>query len=450
MPGMEWIPEMLVVLAGGLLCGAIALILRVFGSSPGAGRRWGKAAVWIGVVAVVVMIPLERTNLELVGYLLLAAPILPGALALMIPPKQSVKRVLRVAIILSIVGAVVWFAWYWRDTSPPAGVTVEQPTALPFGPPVAVDAEGDLLVQSSSAPPAPSANVDVDLPVLNAFSGPDRQLLLRHLATSAKWFVGRTLANVQEKMFAQRRYVVGGIWLNEQNGWSPYNGGQFSIVLGLEGPTYNETDEWLKYATFARPDQGKVILSVSMMEPDQPNWDSYLIIKSPGTTLEISETSQRKDRPVTPVVLSQLKQEFQAVLNSPVARRRGFDPALMPPDSIHHGAPEMHLITNDPDDGLYQVQAYVNPGESGYVYSKAFYGRGNSRVLDDVYDYYKRQSIEYTGWSSDPHEQFFYNAECDFWVATFSNDYSARVELWFVPASGAPERKLLEKYFEVR
>jgi hypothetical protein len=53
---------MLVILVAGQLCGAVAVLLRTFGSSPRARRRFGKAAIWIGIGSVVLLIPRERTN----------------------------------------------------------------------------------------------------------------------------------------------------------------------------------------------------------------------------------------------------------------------------------------------------------------------------------------------------------------------------------------------------
>jgi hypothetical protein len=457
MPGMEWIPLMGLITIVGLLCGLTALLLRIFSSKPRAGRRSGMVAIGIGIGSVVLFLFLERSHLTREAYLILASPILPGSLSLAIRPRRRVRLVLRILCGVIAIGAFAGVAWSWFEKTPPPGVTAEEPAKYgwapgtsirnPFGLPPAVDAEGQLFSEAFERPAEPAANVTVDLPFLNDFAGPHRQLLLRHLATSAKWFVTRDMVDGEERLIATRRYAYSGTWLNSLNGYFDGGGKHFRIILGLDGAAY--ADIFRETATFARSNQGSVNLKVVAALPGSPLHGSYLVVTSSGATLEVYEYSARKDRPFTPVALSQLDQEFRAVLASAAARDHGFDPTLMPKESIRRGSPEMHLLSYAEEDGTYQVQAYVNPGESGYVYLKAFEGRGNSCTWGDV-DYLKRKSTEYIGWSSDRQEQFFYNTEFDFGQPILSKTFAARAEIWFVPSSGAPERKLLEHYFNVK
>jgi hypothetical protein len=95
-------------------------------------------------------------------------------------------------------------------------------------------------------------------------------------------------------------------------------------------------------------------------------------------------------------------------------------------------------------DGLCQVNAYVNPGEPGYVHIKAFAESTNRQLCaEDIY----RRSTEYVGWSDNPLDKFFYNANitiCDEHPAEKTGKFPARFELWFHPDGEETERKLLE------
>jgi len=124
----------------------------------------------------------------------------------------------------------------------------------------------------------------------------------------------------------------------------------------------------------------------------------------------------------------------------------------MPRESIRPGNADMHLVCDGGGYGQYQVYAYVNPGESGYIYLKTFEGGGNAPIPDeDFAGSYKGETTEYTGWSADPHEQFLYNTPISFPEGGFfSGTYAVRLELWLVPQAGGAERKLFEKYFNVR
>ena len=96
--------------------------------------------------------------------------------------------------------------------------------------------------------------------------------------------------------------------------------------------------------------------------------------------------------------------------------------------------------------GIYQVYARINPGTAGRVYLKVFEATRNTRLSAGRI---AECSLEYTGWSDDPQEQFFYNTEITVYEGDWGVYYPARFELWFMPQDGGPERKLLEKIFKI-
>lgn len=340
---------------------------------------------------------------------------------------------------------------FGKDIVIPSDMKIELP--LPARPPTnggATDSEGQALLASFSAHSADSGaqNISVELPVLNEFAGQKRALLLRHLASSAKWFVTKERGEI----YAYRRCVINGRWQNNLNGYysaSMFDGlknqqFQFRIIIGPNGPVMNEP-WWQDKATMANILDRVIHLKAIDDNKDGQGVESYLILESQGAALEIFEQSPRQDRPFTPLALQQINSELQSVLSSPMAAQRGFDPSLMPSESIKSGEPDIH-IENSMQRGIYFVFAYVNPGESGYAYLKVFEAtKGTPLSVDKM----SASSIEYIGWSDNPKELFFYTSENTIYEGDWGVYYPARFELWFVPDSGKPERKLIENIFKI-
>jgi hypothetical protein len=339
---------------------------------------------------------------------------------------------------------------FGKDIVIPPDMKVESP--LEPRPPAsgpATDGEGLALIASFSTNGADgvSGDLSVDLPALDEFAGPNRALLFRHLASSAKWFVTKE----RGKVYACRRCVVNGRWQNSLNGYytaSDFNTWgdrrfQFRIILGPNGPVMSRP--WQAKATMAKTADRVVRLKAIDDRKYAQGVESYLVLESRGAALEIFEQSPSHARIFTSLALKQISGELQSVLSSPVARQRGFDPSLMPPESIRPGEADIRL-ENGMLGGIYFVYAHVNPGEAGYAYLKVFEATRNLPLSGDrITD----RSTEYVGWSDDPKEQFLYSSEITVYEGDWGVYYPARFELWFVPDSGKSERKLVEKIFKV-
>ena len=339
---------------------------------------------------------------------------------------------------------------FGKDIVIPPDMEIEEPFDVPFmtnNP--AKDPECEALVAAfKNIGTEPQKNdIPVDLKVLNEFSGPNRNVLFRHLATNAKWFVTRE----RGKAYACRRCAVKGQWQNTLNGY--YTGStfdmwsdsrfQFRVILGPDGPVMS--GPWKTKATMARVSDGQAKLRAIEDKRFAQGIESYLVLESDGAAMEIFEQSQSFARPFTPLALAQVKTELEAVLASSTVKEKGFDPALMPPQSMKDGGPELH-IANGMQGGIYFIYAYINPGEPGYVYLKVFEATKNtplstSRIPD--------RSCEYVGWSTNPQQQFFHNTQITVYEGDWEVYYPGRFELWFVPDSGRPERKLIEKTFKI-
>jgi hypothetical protein len=96
--------------------------------------------------------------------------------------------------------------------------------------------------------------------------------------------------------------------------------------------------------------------------------------------------------------------------------------------------------------GLYDSVVWVNAGKAGMIYLKAFeVTKGTALSVDRL----QERSNEWIGWSDDPDELFFSNTHFTIYEGDWGKPYAARFEVWFVPDSGGPERKLMEKVFKI-
>ena len=94
-PGMQWIPVMLFVTCVGLVLGTLSLLLRPFRGARTLGHRLGTIALVTGIVSPCFFfaVLLGTSGLVPLGYMILATPAVPGAVAFMIyPPPERAAR----------------------------------------------------------------------------------------------------------------------------------------------------------------------------------------------------------------------------------------------------------------------------------------------------------------------------------------------------------------------
>ena len=96
--------------------------------------------------------------------------------------------------------------------------------------------------------------------------------------------------------------------------------------------------------------------------------------------------------------------------------------------------------------GIYEVEAWVNPGEAGLVYLKAYEVTRNYQLSDERL---RAASNERMGWSEDAEELFYSNTNITIYEGDWGQPYAARFELWFLPDSGKRGRKLLERVLKI-
>lgn len=177
---------------------------------------------------------------------------------------------------------------------------------------------------------------------------------------------------------------------------------------------------------------------------------------------DIFEYSRAEGHPMTAKTLELAKKEFSVLLSEdPEAWRKS-----LPTDAIRKdGQADITLYRNS-YLGMYNADVWCNPGEPGFIYLKAFeITQGTPLSGNDfkslmrkywltaktslVVDSLEDETNVKTGYSKDPSELFFAPMRFTIYEGNWGRCYGARFEVWFKPDSGQPERKLLEKNFEI-
>jgi len=276
--------------------------------------------------------------------------------------------------------------------------------------------------------------IPTDLTVLNEFATANRDKLIHHLAASPKWFVSEE----RGKRYAYRRLLVDERWENSLNGFygshdfrsSGGEGSRFQtrVVIGFDGPVFS-----FRNVTQAKLGTGEVPIAVKA--DGSQGMESYFSLQANRAVVEIFEQSDSGSRPATLLALEEVKRELEDGL-------RGKSAPIAFPDG---GAPSLELAGGS-QGGIYQVRAYVNPGEAGRAYLKVFEA---TRHLPLSAQRIKPRSLARIGWSANPQEAFRYQSEITVYEGDWGDYYPGRFELGFIPDSGAAERMLIARVFRI-
>lgn len=329
-----------------------------------------------------------------------------------------------------------------KDLTIPPNVQAAEPLPEP------VHARGDsedcfqkAMLEAWSVPPTSDPCVVPSLPSLRILASEHRPLLMRYLATSPAW----RLFKQRDVLCATRRWRIGQMWLWNLHGYySSHDMHQWSTE-GIASSFQLRTTIGLDNKPWASPVRGVIWLeegtSPQPVRLDK-RWayDSRVVVRCGDVVTELFEQAAGPERRFTKATLRELEMEFKALLD----RQESFF-TLLPVDSIRHGAPVLNLYKGI-QPGIYEVEAWVNPGEPGQVYLKAFeVTRGTRLSASGLCEY----SNERMGWSDDPNELFYSNANVTIYEGDWGQPYAARFELWFMPDSGRAARKLLERVFKI-
>ena len=277
---------------------------------------------------------------------------------------------------------------------------------------------------------AADSTVTADIDSLLWMAKHHPNVLRRYLACSPAW----RLFEEDGKVFATRRWLVGPHWHYELHGYYSNldKGFQSRVTIGLSGePWAGEAETELAPGKTAPLD---------LSQSGTP--ESTLLINGGKTVVEVFEESPARERRLTKAALAYMQREFGELAGSPHWARieKMIATSQTPPSQ-----PSIRLW-NSFQPGIYESEIWANPGEPGRVYLRAYEVTHGTRLSDDRL---KEYSNEWIGWSDDHRQLFLSNTNFTIYEGDWDKPYAARFEVWFVPDSGKPERKLMERVFRI-
>lgn len=324
----------------------------------------------------------------------------------------------------------------------PPGLEISDPLSRNNqSPDAAPDAFQKALLEALAVEGADDTKVTAAAPSLVKLAREHPALLRRYLASSAAWRVFTDSG----KHFATRRWKLGGDWTMNLHGY--YSRFDLDILAKERHPDFQtrltlgfDGKPWFENAATTRLKPGDT-RPLELREGNDRD-TSHCVIDAEPVAVEIFEERGGKERRLTKASLAELEKELAPLAASPT-----WDTArsLLPEGSITHGAPSLEL-SDSFQGGIYDTIIRVNPGEPGRVYLKAFEA---TRCTPLSSSRLKKDSTEWIGWSDNPDEKFLSNTHIMIGEGDWEKYYAARFEVWFVPDSGTPERKLLEKNFKI-
>lgn len=275
--------------------------------------------------------------------------------------------------------------------------------------------------------------VTADISSLVNLSEHHPNVLSRYLACSPYWRVFEERGS----KFATRRWFVGPHWHYPMHGYySNFNQGfQTRCTIGFSNKPWARAS---RESTYIKPGETKKL----KLEEGNQLTESHCILDADDFVVEVFEQSSWRERFITKVTLAQLEDEFGALAASPrwETIQRMVESIQSPP-----GKPSI-MLRNSFQPGIYESEIWANPGEPGKVYLKAYEVTHNTRLSDEELE---NDASEWIGWSDNPNELFLSNTHFSISEGDWDKPYAARFEVWFVPDSGKPERKLMQRTFKI-
>jgi hypothetical protein len=279
--------------------------------------------------------------------------------------------------------------------------------------------------------------VRIDLPDLKYFAEGRQQTLLRQLEASPEWRV----FNERGTIVCHQRQLHGDDWVGPMNGF--YNRPEDRVQTRAVFRFADKGESYVSPLNQAGPLQGETQLT---LKSSDQGIASNLSVGQKGLWFEFFEQTRNENRALTREALAWAGDFLKRVrAGQDEIEKRGYAADLMPANGVGNGKARLE-IHDGIDGGVYFVTGWANPGEAGYVYLKAYNAGTGARVSQGGLD---RDSNELMGWSGNPAELFYYDTNITMGGGG-DHPYNARFELWFHPANGGKERKLVEVTRKVR
>ena len=298
--------------------------------------------------------------------------------------------------------------------------------------------------------------IKCDLAALSDLVHNRRDELMQYLARHPGWWLHEDCGN----LCATRRLRTGGVWNHSLHGYYPGNlrqvkprdifpaDGQKMSAEQIQAKLQKDFEAQRKatyyqmrttigfpYSPFGRKRSAEhpatASVKAGLKEGNLGSHESCERFGDKDFCVEVFEESTARERRITNAALAFLEDEFVGL--------------RLPADAARRGADEF-VLRNGMQPGIYNLTLRVNPGEPGVTYLKVFEVTKGTRLSEDrLYG----RSNERIGWSADPDEKFLYENEFTIYEGDWGKPYAARIEAWFRPDSGKPERKLIERVCKI-
>ena len=285
----------------------------------------------------------------------------------------------------------------------------------------------------------PDIAVTADVDSLSSLWKNNPDILERYFATSPTWFLTERYGG----KVAIRKWLASPDWQDESPGFYEMREGEYFSV-DLEIGFLNDFAKKRKGAVRAQAGETVDLPSFGPPDVERDRHDSELVVHDKNDNfIFIIERSAHKDRDLTQATLSFIEEELAPLAASPTEDTIR---TMLPENGIRNGEPSIQLRTRY-QPGMYQAASWVNPGEAGTVYLKAFEVTGNVPLSQKQL---KFETEERIGWSDDPSELFLANSKFKIYEGDWGKPYAARFEVWFTSDSGkGDDRKLTEQNFQI-
>jgi hypothetical protein len=327
----------------------------------------------------------------------------------------------------------------------PEGIEISEPVQFSaVATPQAQDGFRARLLKVITCEDSGDTTVVAKLPNLAASFKDQQELLERYLASSPAWRV----FEVRGARYATRRWKMAGGWRYEMHGYySAFDVSsgqpneaelpdfQTRCTLGLSGRP------WVTFKHDATEFAAGKPTEVQLTERFGKQ-NSLSLIKAGNLLVEVFEQTTKEERSLTKTTLKIIEEEAAEIVD---AKDWGVLVKSLPPGSIRRGKPGFQLCQPG-EPGVFDSVAWINPGEPGTTYLKAFEVTQGTHLSAAKLTRYGNERV---GWSDDSNELFFFNTNFSITEGDWGKPYAARFEVWFKPDSGQPERKLLERTFRI-
>lgn len=357
-------------------------------------------------------------------------------------------------------GGIVTLLWLWPvedsfadNLTIPEGIEITEPIGRDVKAGNQSDSFQKAVLTALAQPGAGDSVITANIDSLSTLYKNSPASLERYLAMSPAWFVakGRSSGAV-----AIRRWQIDSNWQHNNNGqYSDFavdtvsadlpEATSFSLQIKIHFSKYPLSTS--TFTTFLSPGETSAL---ALASDTASGYASHCVILAGDFFVEIIEDSNSQDRKLTKAALSFVESELKPLAENP---SEATIRAALPAGSTREGDAFIEL-KDLTQPGLYQSTSWLNPGESGSVYLKAFEVTQNTPLSAQLL---RLESEEQIGWSNRPDELFMANTNFKIDEGSWGKPYAARFEVWFSPDAGTGnsseatlrDRKLLEKVFKI-